>query len=188
MPNPFARRPVNTSQSAPTERKGMDPVPEAYAGFNLPYRGVQMHGVEPTADPVATPGYPDKDVVVYEDEVPEPEPVPVRVVNREARFRRTWKADSKLYAYNAGQAFQLLPREENRVKAVVTNFNTTYEALIGASEQMADWLGGYPIGTRASSPELNTTEEIYVLIPTPAAVDVRIGYIAEYEVPIPDDE
>lgn len=185
MPNPFTPWPRNLSRRIDTEREPIKPVPEEHAGDNNPYRGIESHGVAPTERPSPVPGFSGAVEVEYLPEEREPEPVPVRIVQSGPKYRRTFRADGHQYTYTDfnGRPFRLLPREEYRTKVTIMQTNGFFEVFIGASDQLQDWTGGYPVSNRDSI-SIATTEEIWALIDDPTATNIRLSFIAEYEIPI----
>lgn len=189
MPNPFIKAgPANTSRNAGTDREPLEPVPEEYVGDNNPYRGIESHGVTPTFRPAPTTGYSETLDVEYEEPVTGPEPVPVQIIQSGPRFRRIFRADGHQYNYDHfnGKPFMLLPREEHRTRVQIISTNGLWEFYIGHSDQMKDWIGGYPL-SGGRDVIIQSTEPIWALIADVAATNMRIAYIAEYEIPRYDD-
>lgn len=188
MPNPLIRGgPANTSREEMTDRTPIAPELEYYEGTNLPYRGVMYHGVEPTERYNPPDGYSGEVAVVYEPPPPEQEPVPVRIVDNSSRFRIVARADNRILNYDVTQRpTQLLPYEENRLRVKIVNVNTFFRVELGFSDQIRDFNGSYPLG--ATDIELTTKEAIFVLVSDPgaSAANIRVGWIAEYEVPVND--
>ena len=185
MPNPFVELPRNRSRRIDVEREPIEPVPEEYAGDNNPYRGIETHGVAPTERPSPVPKFTSGVEVEYLDEVREPEPVPVRIVQSGPEFKRTFRVDGHQYNYSdfGGRPFRLLPREPYRVKVTIIATNGLFEMYIGASDQLKDWSGGYPI-SRGRSVSIETTVVICPLIADSSATNMRVAFIAEYQIPV----
>lgn len=185
MPRIFNRvAPQNLSHSEAVERETVVPAMEHYAGDNNPYRGIESHGVAPTVKPLPPDDYSTRIGIEYEDVPLLQEAVPVQIVNKTNRFRRIARADNRVLAYT-GRPFQLLPREENRVKVQIMNINTFFRVDLGFTDQVRDFTGSFPMSTNVLV-ELVTTDEVWGFIADNTATNVRIGWIAEYEIPIDD--
>lgn len=151
MPNPLIRLgSAVQSRAADAKRpKPIDPVLEEVDGDNNPYRGLYTdHGVEPTDKPQINPdtftvdvtGH-AKPIAVYEKETPEPDPIPVKVVQSSGReYRRFWT--DRLSVQNGTQ---VLGRDDQRVTARLVNIDPAKTIYVGSSnEDLAQ--RGYPLG------------------------------------------
>lgn len=182
MPNPFVKAgPVNTSQSSVTDREAVQPVPEVYAGENLPYRGVMYHGVEPTTKPAPPDEYNTGAVIEYEEPSPEQEPVPVRVVNESARFQLVARANIQtITATNT--PIEVAGRDQTRVSFKLVNTDDADSVYVGFGPNMSNWNGVFLL-TAGKDVSLKTKEPVWVM----GTIDTIITWIAEYEVPVDDD-
>lgn len=101
MPNPLIKAgPANTSHAR--DEIPLEPVPHHEAGRVNPYRGMEMHGVSPTVDPVEPPPVLDEgEHITYDAPVHEPEPVPVRIVTERSNERQLFRV-IKEYATSDG--------------------------------------------------------------------------------------
>lgn len=183
MPNPFIERigQANTSRSEMVDREPLKPVMEQYEGTNLPYRGVQYHGVEPTERPQQPEGYADAVEVDYLDAEKVLEAVPVRVVNRTGRYFRMARADS--VTLTANTAVSVAGREDTRISLKIVNTHATQTVWVGFAQNMVTWNGSFPLAA-GKDVTLVSKDDVFVLSAVGGEV---IGWLAEYEVPIDDD-
>lgn len=184
VPSPFVRGRVVTSK--PVDRPTpIAPVPEDYAGDNVPYRGVVDHGApvddnfrDPETD---MPVRPDGRLVdVYEHEETHHEPIPVYIVNRSSRERRTFRS---VTAYAGGTNFgarQILGQDETRTRATIRNNSLGVDLWISDTAAGATDYSGYLI----KQDETYTTESqepIYAWVNNadgmrvPIAVECRVS-------------
>lgn len=122
MPNPFFNRQKATSTNVP-DRQQVTPVAETYAGNNHPYRGIEDHGVPDTVDPHDPHMEFDNEashLIVYDETVPEPEPIPVRVVNQ-AGGRRIGFRTFRTVVPIDGTPIQILGRNDKRRNLTILN-------------------------------------------------------------------
>lgn len=158
--NPFVKTgPQNLSKEDTTVKRGIPPVPEDYAGYNLPYRGIETHGVEPNAEPQRTPGYEEGRPTVYEAVPQDQEPVPVRIVQEESDEQPKFST-ARTHVVAGRQPMQLLGRDEDRYRLLIANRSVDKHVYIGAkSEYVAG--NGYQLD---------------------AGTDVELGRAASHEV------
>lgn len=122
MPNPFFNRQKATSTNVP-DRQRITPVPESYAGDNHPYRGTENHGVPDTENPHDPSVEFDNEathLIVYDEEVPEPEPIPVKVMNQ-AGGRRVGFRTFRTVVPIDGTPIQVLGRNDKRRNLTILN-------------------------------------------------------------------
>jgi hypothetical protein len=124
----------------------LEPAPEAYVGDVLPGgRGTEEHGV----DWSPSEGYEDGTDeykgealrIQYEEEPPEVEPVPVRVVSEYPREEAHWRVTRT--ALSAGQTAALVGRQESRTMVVVKVVSG--DCYIGDQLNNASTYTGYPL-------------------------------------------
>lgn len=178
MPNPFARlHPQNLSKNPPRDRV-IDPVPEKYEGYNNPYRGTEMHGVEPTEDPRATPDHSSGRDVVYDEPLPEPEPIPVVVRTTGGReFRRSRIFQGKANARNPSR---VVGKDESRIKVKLKNLGASV-VYVGNNDTTANVNEGWPLAQNEVY-ESETQDELFALsshAADPMTVAVTVIYSAE---------
>jgi len=178
MPSPFHRFPFNTSKRAATDREPIEPVPEHYEGYNNPYRGTELHGVEPTDDPRPVPGHASGRGVEYDPPLPEPEPIPVVLRNEgglELRRSRIYQGKA-----NALQSNQLVGRDDTRLKVRLKNLGTSV-VYIGNRNDTAHPNHGWPLAQNELF-ESETQDELWAIsshATDPMTVAVHVVYGAE---------
>lgn len=177
MPSPFNRFPANMSKNPPKDR-AIEPTPESYEGYNNPYRGTEMHGVEPTDDPRPVPGYGSGRTVEYDPPLPEPEPIPVVVVHTGARELRR----SRIYqsSANVGAPTQIVGRDESRILVKLKNLGASV-VWIGHDDNIANAQHGWPLAENETY-ESPTQDTLYALsshVSDPMNVSVTVVYGAE---------
>lgn len=124
MPNPLLGAQRNTSKRIPFTRAGEYTGPEAVAPVQehesgvsdhvFAYRGTETHGVEPTADSTMLAGGDDTVTAFVEKATPEPDPIPVRVVNESLNELKTFRTYQTLAN---SQPQRILGRDKERTKA-----------------------------------------------------------------------
>lgn len=141
MANPLMNRQQNTSKADMADRpQPIDPEPEHYAGENFPYRGIEYHGVEPTAEPRETPGY-DATVGAEFKEVKEPEtPVPVKIVTEGLKEINDWQVRRE---YVSGASYCIAGRNNNRTRLTIRNAGAV-NVWVGSNGSVTSFMG-YPI-------------------------------------------
>lgn len=189
MPNPFMRGRVVTSK--PVNRpEPITPVPEDYAGDNLPYRGINDHGVsvdEHWRSPSQDMGVrPDGRLVdVYEPEEHHQEPIPVYLVNRSSRERRAFRP---VVAYAGGttfgQARQILGQDETRTKATIFNKSVGIDLWISDAPETANAMSGFYVKD-GTSYVTESQEPVYAS--AVQANDLPVYIAVEYRVSLDQD-
>jgi len=169
--------PQNVGKNPPKDRV-IEPVPEKYAGYNNPYRGTEMHGVEPTVDPRATPGYSSGREVEYDPPLPEPEPIPVVIRTTGGREVR----DSRIYQgkANAVRPNQILGLDETRIKVKLKNLGASV-VYVGNVDSTANANHGWPLAQNELY-ESETQGELWVVsshATDPMTVAVTVIYSME---------
>lgn len=142
MPNIFGRRPGVVSDPAQVNREPIPPVPESHEGYNIPYRGTELHGVAPDTEPRPVPGHASGRDVVYDEPLPDPDPIPVVIVNtgsRELRRSRIYQSSA-----NVGAPTQIVGRDERRIIAKVKNLGAS-DVYIGHDDNVANANHGWPL-------------------------------------------
>jgi hypothetical protein len=181
MPSPFLRLgQKNTSDESmtPDRPHPTDPILETYEGSNHPYRGIEIHGVEDNADP-SNPQMEWADgtrKVIYDEDKPSIDPVPVRIVAEggdERRRLRTWN-----YVLTAGQVARVAQMNTNRSKIRIKN-TAAFAVFIGDTESVASYTG-YPLAQNESL-DFDTQEEIWVFNPD-GALSATIALIDQFSV------
>lgn len=185
MPNPLTRVSLSRSKRPPERPEPIPPVLEEYEGDNIPYRGIEPHGVladppdwrDPETDMANHDG---RKVIVYEVEEPGPEPIPVRIVRgSDGRERRTFRAIIGYAAgTNTGNARQILGNDDYRVKATIVN---TTGAIVYLAEDpsLANPMTGFPLVANGSY-QTETQEALYASVAQaadavlPIAVEGRV--------------
>lgn len=138
MPNPLLGGRINTSRRRDAERPTpITPVPEDYAGDNIPYRGVVPHGApvkDDWRDPETDmPVRPDGRLVdVYEHEEPAPAPIPVRIIGSDSDERPTFRT-MRMHLRD-GVPVLLLGRDYRRQTVTIRN-DTAGKFLLIANAQ-----------------------------------------------------
>lgn len=161
-----------TGMQTPPERPDrLQPVPETYKGVNLPYRGVQNHGVAlpEGANPDAyyeASGYdlnPDAFETIPADK--EPDPVPVRIVMESARERFPFRCGSLVIPTNSN-VLELMGRNDRRIKVRMRVPGSSAGSVIFGGDRNLSSVNGYTI-TTGGEIEIATTENIYVVNANP---------------------
>lgn len=184
MPNPIIGR-IVTSKRTPERPEPITPVPERYAGDNLPYRGIEQHGVsvdenwrDPADDMAVGPD--GRLVDVYEHDAPEPDPIPVYIVNESSRERRSFRNVSG-YAggTNYGNARMILGQDSSRVQATIRCPEWGSPIYINDTPEQATAQFGFPLlpGDRYVT---NSQEAVYASVPE--TEDQLVAIAVEYRV------
>lgn len=179
MPNPFFNKQKNTSTEVPNTPQRIDPLPESYAGDNLPYRGLVNHGVKETDKPVGPVEHFDRGAAtlpVYHDYVPEPEPIPVRVVGEGGSMIASRIAQVPIPS--DGTVTQILPRMKNRKTAIVQNGSGGIVTLL-TDRNGQTWMG-YSLAANAQF-TVNAQTELYASSTAGSTVTVYVEYYVEEE-------
>jgi len=142
------------------------PSPSTGAGQFNPYRGLDVHGV---ASPdvwqdVAAPDTATAVVPVYE-EPPEPDPVPVYVVNRTGKERKDvrihWEPVDNL------RPVRILTQDDRRTRAKIKlNEGAGVRVWISNNENVAVW-NGYPLDGGGVEFETTTQSDLWAIADAP---------------------
>jgi hypothetical protein len=184
MPNPFMRSVQrNTSDESMTpDRPHPDaPILETYEGSNHPYRGIETHGVEDNGDP-SNPQMEWADgtrKVVYDEDKPSIDPVPVRIVTESKDELRSWRTRQALVQPN-NIPTRIIGRNSRRTGLRLKN-NNNFFIYVGDNESIASFTG-YPLGSFESI-DLDIEDEIWSLNPDVALV-ANIAIIEYLSLPI----
>lgn len=194
MPNPFMRTvQQNTSDEAmtPDRPHPTAPVLETYDGSNHPYRGIESHGIEDTGRPT-NPQMEWADgtrKVVYDEDKPAPDPVPVRIVTEGGEELRKFRASS---VYAGVYPRRIIGRNRDRTSVKIYNSGGTQADptwWIGVGDNMVSNFTAYPIPPR-SSLDLDTQDEVWACwaqdftaaVPDPNLLNVRLLVIEQFAV------
>lgn len=156
--------------------------PQEYAeeGVNFPYRGVEEHGVPFKGTiPDELEGSPDKnpDLVLpphLAEPMPEPEAVPVRVVNDYRVCRLPWMADQFNLTANE-KPLMIVGRQDNREYVVVRNHDATNPIFIGPDPNVKTTTG-FIVPAGSATHRIKTTEALYAV----SGFDVTISAVWEF--------
>lgn len=187
MPNPLVGFVSNRSRRQDAERPTpIAPLPEHYAGDNLPYRGTEQHGVsvaEDWRDPAEDgPLPPDGRLVdVYEPEEKGHDPIPVYIVNSSASERRAFRV---VTAYaggsNFGKARQIIGRDERRTKATIRCPEWGSPIYLSDTPEGATDKFGFPL-LAGQTYVTESQDDVYAFCP--AAPDDQLTQVAvEYRI------
>jgi hypothetical protein len=181
MPNPFVRLPGNLSREQDADKGAIVPVPEEYEGFNLPYRGIETHGVEPNAEPREFQGYAEGREVEYESPQPPTDVVPVRIVEtgntRELRKSRFYHE----YA-TVNNARPVVGFDDSRSKVTIRNLGAT-RVWIGDSAETASTMHGTPLDEHEKLE--STTQDTLFALSGHAADSMELSIMVEYSIALP---
>lgn len=187
MPSPFLRAQQAISKKV-NRPEPITPVAESYAGDNVPYRGVNDHGVT-VADDWRDPHddmsvRPDGRLVdVYEHDQPEPEPIPVYLVTDDAREDPVFR--TQRFTLLAGSVpMRVLGKDNRRTRVRITNFKAGIRLLV-CSSQSDILINGYPlIGTDSLEITRAAGDEIWIApdLGTDVATDIPVGVVWETSV------
>lgn len=184
MPNPLLRKQANTSERPPANRTVEPDVPARI----LPYRGIETHGVPINAIPDVDPDEADYGTTVgvpIEPVDPEPDPVPVRVVNTSGRESRRFLT---LVGYARGtdngvSGREILPRDDNRTRATIKVPTTATQTVwISHSPDLANSVNGYPL---EAGKEYPTESQYPIFASVSQAADQQVFIAAEVRQEIP---
>jgi|SRR4051812_13327262 hypothetical protein len=167
---------MSTSAEPKEHEIPIPPTPEQVVGYVNPYRGMEEHGVEHTAEFEDTP-IDENTLHTFDKPESEPEPIPVKIVSSGGREFRTWNVRRE-YANPAGSgASRILGQDETRTKAKLKNIGT---AIIFISpDPINNSALGYPIGTNVEF-EYNQEGDVWAVTDDPAAQPIAI--VVEYAV------
>lgn len=158
-----------------------EPVPEHVAGTVFPYRGQELHGVPMTGTPDLSDQVPDVDAVLVEELPPEPDPIPVHIVQTGGRELRRWRA---LHTYASDDSTQAVGRNEARITTRLRNLSATAgdRVWIAPDQSQANAAFGYPLDPGAEI-TLNTEDPIYIRRDSASPTNpVPVGILTEYTV------
>lgn len=177
----MAYRQLPGQADGPRERpEAVQPVPEHYEGVNFPYRGTEQHGVavpEGTEFNTREFQYKEEDPEEYAEPLPEPEPIPVRVVTNHSRERLAFR--SARYRVT-DQAEQLVGRHEHRrgIRIKVhwqTDAVDSNPVWIGHDDGVKPYTG-YQLDRGEVVDGIMSTEPIYAVCNPGESVEVSVMY------------
>lgn len=184
MPNPLLKVQLNRSKSRVDRPEPIPPVAEnQYADDNIPYRGIETHGV-----PIGNPDFDDPDVyvvgdgrpvIVYDEEEDDREPIPVRIVSSGSREYRRFRTDRMTVGGTGNaQVVQVVGKNDARTNLKIRNMSAD-KTLYIASDQADVMITGYPL---TAGQEFTTTAEspVYAYSVDGSSVTVAVYY--EYAV------
>ena len=164
-PTPWVNRRFSSSvneevEEGPAPNAMLVPDMEEYAGLNIPYRGTEMHGV----DPRFTTLPPDEEteggvayVVPPDEEKPDPDPVPVRIVQESSDEYDDWHTDQMMVS---AKAIQIVGRDRRRSSLTIKNLSTTNTLYVGKEQAATNYAMGFPIDP-GSELSLSSTEAVW---------------------------
>lgn len=157
--------------------KPLKPEMEHYAGENIPYRGVEDHGVTAHTKPHDVPDFTEESPgVVYLKPVDEMDPIPVRVVTAGSQEWKRWRVDS--YDIPMGTAVQVAGRNERRYRISIRNQTASGFFYIAPVQEQANLTFGYGVTSRQEI-SLTSTEPVWVYADS---VDSICNILEEYSV------
>lgn len=181
MPNPLLNAlPRNISRRTPADVR-IEPVPEEYEGDNNPYRGIESHGVEPTADPRPVPGHSEGRPVVYDAPQEEPEPLPVVIRSEHGRELRRSRFYHEYASPNTTNPRRIVSDDDGRTKVTIQNISDE-DVWIGDTAETANSVHGWRLRNLVTSPhivfESTTQKSLYALSTT--ADQKELAIVVEY--------
>lgn len=157
MPNPL----MTNAGKTPTQKvQGHDkvrPNTEHYAGVNNPYRGTQDHGVPVKDTSHQIPDFNDPELVEYEDEVTEHEPIPVRIVSESAREIRQWRQTQE---YPRENPQRVVGEWDKRTSLKITNLGP--DVVYISPDSNVSLMSGYPIPV-GKEISMVTTDDVWAV-------------------------
>lgn len=153
MPNPFVRTGgANTSKTDVDRPVALTPVPERVAGDVFAYRGMEPHGVEPTATYEPPQDYSSEvdEHQDYESEIEPETPVPVYVVQRGGRELRRFRATRAFASENTKQPSMVVGGDSLRRKVTIVNMHATDAIWVGHDQNSASPMHGFPVAAGQS--------------------------------------
>lgn len=183
MPNPFVDTPeqMNQSKEPPASLDENAPVMEEYAGENFAYRGIETHGVQPTAkaaDVVTDWAQDGRPVpVIYVQPGVEIDPVPVRIVNEGSDEVKRWRVST---AYAGIAPAQLVGRNIMRTNLKIRNLDDTDTVYVSPDSTVSTF-SGYPLAP-GEMLELRSTDEVWAVAD---ADETRLSVLWEFTVEVP---
>lgn len=189
MPSPFLGGRIVTSKTNVDRPVAIEPVPEHYAGDNNPYRGIENHGVASDSPWRETDeDMPDHDgrlVTVFDQDNEEPDPIPVRIVNRSSVERRAFRVIiSYAGGMNTGRAIQILGQDDSRTAATIINRNAVGTVFIADAPETANDVSGWAIVENGGSYRTESQKAIYATFT--GADDGKVRIAVEYRVSLDD--
>lgn len=179
MRNPLMSLQRNTSKEEITHPVPEEPVLEEYAGVNHPYRGIEEHGVPDVVQAYTSPRSTVErgTNMVSEPLPPEPNPVPVRIVQSGGRERRM----SRFYREfaTAIRPRSVVGADEQRTKVTVKNLGAE-DVYIGHDSGSATAMMGWPLAQNGTI-ESSTQDELWAMS-SHATDDMQLSVHVEYSV------
>lgn len=166
------------------EIRPIAPEPEAYVGENLPYRGVQPHGVPMEQDFVDLDEEAEEvnPPVEYETPSEPPEPVPVRIIQEFRKELKRWRTTQ----WGVGNMpVMVAGRSSTRRRIIVSNPTPERVVYVGHAPHLANATYGWELGistvttgTNDNTPKTDilTTQTNQTTGGTSAAVFLETGW------------
>lgn len=182
MPSLSQLRGIVTSHNPPQRPQPIEPVTESYEGENIPYRGTELHGVPMFDEPQDVPAWHEGREVVYEEQEPEQDPVPVRIVNtsgREVRRSRIFQVPAPVLDTPAKQVVGM---DEQRSSVKVKNI-TADAVWIGNEAHTANSVHGWRLNENET---YETTSQMSLWVTGSHASNVsKVAVSVDYAVEAP---
>jgi hypothetical protein len=157
------------------------PIPERFEGTVFPYRGQELHGVPMSGRPDLTDQVQEGEDVEFIPLPPEPDPIPVHIVQTGGRELRRWRT---LRGYAGDDVTQVLGRDEARITTQLRNLSATAgdRVWIGSDQHTANSAYGFPLDPGASM-TLNTEDPIWIRRDSASATNpVPVAVLTEYTI------
>lgn len=170
MPNPFIKSgQQNISDKSMTSDRPVytDPIPERYDGSNHPYRGIEQHGVSDSVPPAEVmPEWGGTRPVEYTPRKPEPDPIPVKIVQEGGKEYKTWR--TRQFSVDPGNIpRQVVASNPHRTGLRIKNMSAV-TVYISKDNAVASFMG-FPL-VQNESLDLNIHSEVWILNPDPAVM------------------
>lgn len=179
MPSMFGNKQKNTG-TQPLEKNAVVPVPESYAGDNIPYRGMEQHGVtahEHFTEPTEHYARGAATLDVYHDVKPEVEPIPVRVVGQGGSMLASRIYQIPLQA--DGTVTQILPRMKERQRAIL---QVNAQAVTLLTDRNGQVWNGFDLAASSQFTVNSQTEMFASTTNAGAVITVYVEYsVKDYE-------
>lgn len=164
---------VQDTEDGPAPGTAIKPLVEEYEGRNFPYRGSEIHGVDPLFDVPPSPESWEGGMVSVDvdDEAKEPEKVlPVRIVSESTKEFETWSTQQ---VYVGEYPVQIVGRDTRRTNLKIKNLSATVVLYVAPSEQSAKRTLAYPVDPNESF-TLVGSDQLWAVSATSAQVLVAI--------------
>jgi hypothetical protein len=207
-PNYYNDTSVNHYYEPPISREQWTPTIDK----NVPYRGVEQHGVPfnasamnvipiPQIDTDSSDNAPPDNVDIGEETLVKP--IAVSVVHTAEPVGRLYKVSTSTWLIDPGTITCIAPKKQTRIKLTVfvpfggtpggllptgPTINTAVPTLwINANREQVSTAQGFPLTGYSGVLELQTTEPLYAYCPSTAGAAAMINIMEEYVVSTDDD-